>query len=46
MAVAGFSKDDIEIKRDGNLLSVRGQAKEIGSKVIAPTILVTGVAER
>jgi len=42
MAVAGFSKDDIEIKRDGNLLSVRGQAKEIGSK----TYLHWGIAGR
>ena len=42
MAVAGFSKDDIEIKRDGNLLSVRGQAQEIGSK----TYLHRGIAGR
>ena len=42
LAVAGFSEDDIEIMRDGNLLTVRGRARENEPK----TYLYRGIAAR
>jgi molecular chaperone IbpA len=42
LAVAGFSKDDIEIMRDGNLLTVRGRVRENEPK----TYLHRGIAGR
>jgi molecular chaperone IbpA len=42
LAVAGFTQDDIEIKRDGNLLAVRGRAKESEPR----TYLHRGIAGR
>jgi molecular chaperone IbpA len=42
LAVAGFTQDDIEIMRDGNLLTVRGRTKEPESR----TYLHRGIAGR
>jgi len=42
MAVAGFGKDDIEIVREQNLLSVRGKLREANGK----TYLHRGIATR
>src|SRR6476469_6701998 len=42
LAVAGFTPDDIEIMQDGNLLTVRGRAKENEPK----TYLHRGIAGR
>ena len=42
LAVAGLTQDDIEIMRDGNLLTVRGGAKESEPK----TYLHRGIAGR
>ena len=42
LAVAGFTQDDIEIMRDGNLLTVRGKAKESEPR----TYLHRGIAGR
>ena len=33
LAVAGFSKDDIEIVQEPNLLTVRGRIKDVGEKI-------------
>jgi molecular chaperone IbpA len=42
LAVAGFTRDDIEIMRDGNLLTVRGRTRENEPK----TYLHRGIAGR
>jgi molecular chaperone IbpA len=42
LAVAGFGKEDIEIMRDGNLLTVRGRTRESEPK----TYLHRGIAGR
>ena len=42
MAVAGFSKDDVEIVQEQNRLTVRGQVKETNGK----TYLHRGIATR
>ena len=42
MAVAGFSKDDVEIVQEQNRLSVRGKLKEANGK----TYLHRGIAAR
>jgi molecular chaperone IbpA len=33
LAIAGFSKDDIEIVQEPNLLTVRGRIKDVGEKI-------------
>jgi len=42
LAIAGFTKDDVEIVQDQNLLTVRGSAKDMGPK----TYLYRGLAAR